>query len=548
MKEKKGLEQNRGKRLYGKRREILFYISLIILSMAAFLMIGADGYVLFDDSDSYLYLEKYMEGVMPVYPLFLRANRVLFGENMYLYAVIVEQAFYAVFCLIIFINSVRRQFRLGILESYVIFLLSLLPFTTDMPAAMTTQEILTEGLAYASFYLFMTVLLKAVWKKSFYCVAILFLVTLFLTAIRSQLQILFGVCGIAFFYVMFEYRGRFFRRVNGKRSNDEKAGSKVGNGATGVILGIVGCLFISLAGIWCTGRISAAYQQILSQYIQRQNLIAAEQELQADGQEVNFNSDNMGNIVDADPVGEAGVDKQKTAVAGQYTTLIFSRGMYEADYEDYQLFADEELRELYLFLYAAVEDSGCRYAYARPGLWMWRDIAGGIGSAGIECFYAQNDYYADRPEIMLSDEYGLIRNANQKKIGIELIKAHWTRFLYHTLMMLPQAFICTVFFQIEKIYLLCHLVTLFLYVSAVALMIWAYADKKVERPYAEFMAAVLGTNVVMVLIISLVFFGQQRYLVYNFGIFYIVYFLLVIQVWKIYGKNWLKKWMDRKKS
>lgn len=79
-------------------------------------------------------------------------------------------------------------------------------------------------------------------------------------------------------------------------------------------------------------------------------------------------------------------------------------------------------------------------------------------------------------------------------------------------------------------------------------MIWAYADKKVERAYGEAMSAVLGTNLVMVFVISLVFFGQQRYLVYNFGIFYAVYFLLLMQIWKLYGKNWLVKWMNRRKS
>jgi uncharacterized membrane protein len=73
---------------------------------------------------------------------------------------------------------------------------------------------------------------------------------------------------------------------------------------------------------------------------------------------------------------------------------------------------------------------------------------------------------------------------------------------------------------------LCHLVTLFLYVTAIALMIWGYRDKSVDNGCADFMAAVLATNVVMVVIISVVFFGQQRYLVYNFGIFYVAYGLL----------------------
>ena len=65
-------------------------------------------------------------------------------------------------------------------------------------------------------------------------------------------------------------------------------------------------------------------------------------------------------------------------------------------------------------------------------------------------------------------------------------------------------------------------------------MIWAYKDKKADNAYGEFMCSVLGTNLVLVLVISLVFFGQQRYLVYNFGIFYISYFLLAMQLWRLY--------------
>ena len=72
-------------------------------------------------------------------------------------------------------------------------------------------------------------------------------------------------------------------------------------------------------------------------------------------------------------------------------------------------------------------------------------------------------------------------------------------------------------------------------------MIWGYVDKKVSNKYAEFMALVIGSNIMMVLIISMVFFGQQRYLVYNFGIFYIAYYLLLREFWNIYIRNRLEK-------
>ncbi len=66
-----------------------------------------------------------------------------------------------------------------------------------------------------------------------------------------------------------------------------------------------------------------------------------------------------------------------------------------------------------------------------------------------------------------------------------------------------------------------------------------------ENTYGEFMCSVLGTNLILIGVISLVFFGQQRYLVYNFGIFYISYFLLLMQLWKLYGRNLAARLWER---
>lgn len=490
-----------------KQADGIFYISLLMLSLFAFLFLGADGYVMFDDSGSYIDCLKYVEGVMPVYPLFLWMNRAIFGELQYLHIVVIEQAVWAAICIIIFNAIIKKQFGLKYLEAYVVFALSLLPFAINLPEEMVTQEILTEGIAYATFYLFMGVLLKVVWTKHLQWVWGLVLITLLLAATRSQLQILFAVCGIIFFYVMVTRQGKVLH-------------SKIAV----FLIGIVGCVFISFAGVWMISRTSVLYQTMIRNIgiqIETEKMAATLEEREAE-----------------QDIGIEGEENQtaeipRAATVSQYVSLIFSRGMYEAEYEDSQLFADGELRDLYLFFYEVADENECLYTYAQPGLWMWKDIVGGIGSVGQKCFYALDGY---------------VNASDMMEIGMTLLKAHWTRFLYHTIMLLPQAFVSTIFFQIEKIYWLCHLITLFFYLTAIAFMIWAFRDKKIDRAYAEFMAAALGTNVVMVVVISIGFFGQQRYLVYNFGIFYVIYFLMLLQLWKTYGKNWLQKWKNRRKS
>lgn len=501
----------------GKWGKCLFFLSLMILSLLFFMIPGERGYVLFDDSSSYMNLYSNMEGVMPGYPLFLHGNKFLFGEERYLYAVVAEQAVLATACVIIFTAVIQKKFRLRYWESYVCYGMTLLPFTTNMPESVTTHEIVTEGVAYALFYLFMAALLQAVWKKSYRWLTAGCAMAFVLTMTRSQLQILFGACGVACIYVAV--------------LRPEKSAGKKGGRLLKFLAGVVCCMMISLTGIWSAGEAAAAFQDMKAEVRREEQREAQQMENTAVSQTEN---------------GQEEAAVKPVFTTSQYVTLIFSRGMYEADYEDYVLFEEEQVRNLYLILYSKADKAQCRYVYAEPGLWMWRDIVGGIGSVGKECFYHQNVYYNENyPELVYSSDYSSVRNANQLIIGLTLIRAHFGRFLYHTFMLLPQAFICTVFFQIERIYLLCHLVTLFLYLSAAALTIWAYIDKKVETAYGEFMCSVLGTNLVLVLVISLVFFGQQRYLVYNFGIFYISGFLLFMQLWRVYLYHWAVRLRER---
>ena len=506
-----------------RQTDVLFYVSLAMLALIAFLFIGSGEPVLFDDSGAYRRVERF-EGVMPVYQLFLLVNQFIFGDAKYLEVVIVEQALLAAVCIILFVREIKNRFQLHYWEGYLLFFLSVLTFTTEMPAAMITQTIITEGLAYSLFYLLMILFLRAVWRKSYGFLAGSFVMVFFLAMLRSQLQILFGVCGILFLYLTWNRCGTLLKRV------------------AGFLLGAAGCAVISVAGIWLTAVTADHYYTLINDNMKVNMFIMKVQNPEA-YQEFLMNGD--GGQRDDEEIKEAILTQRELAAAverpiqtSQYTSLIFSRGMYEADEADAQLFEDKMTCGLYRVLYDAVDREQERYAYAQKGLWMWRDIVGGIGSVGKTALSAGSSYYQENwPDVYAANDFNEVWNRSLQTIGIRLIRAHFDRFLYHTLMMLPQAFICTVFFQIKPIYLLCHLVTLFLYLSALALMVWGYADKKASNECAEFMALIIGSNVVMVLVISAVFFGQQRYLVYNFGIFYIAYYLLVRELWNCHIRD-----------
>ena len=96
------------------------------------------------------------------------------------------------------------------------------------------------------------------------------------------------------------------------------------------------------------------------------------------------------------------------------------------------------------------------------------------------------------------------------------------------------------FFQKEGIYLLCHLITLLIYISAILLVIWGYRRKDLEKQYPEFLLGCIVINVCFVLIQSIMFFAMQRYLVYCFGIFYVAYYLILKEAIR-------RLWSGRKK-
>ena len=545
------------------KKNMLFSLSILMLSMAVLLFLGADGYVLFDDSKTYIEMQS-GQGVMPLYPLFLFANRLMWGNERYLDFVIVEQAIVAAFCLLWFVLELRKRFSLKFWESYVVYLLALFPFTTDMPMAMTTQEIVTEGLAYALFYVFAVFLLSALWDKSLIHLLYSWLFVFILALLRSQLQMLFGVCAVALLYIVF-IKFKQKRRM-----------ALLGS----MLIALVICVCLMGIGVSGVVRMNSSIQIMmygetgLASLI-RDNAISVEMESVPDQTEIVEGEamayeiteteaempESVTETIKSDKVTssppnthpevvaylEKGYEDSVVAIS-QYDTLIFSKGMYEADYEDYLLFEDEQLREQFLLLYDIVDNLEYRYPYADSGLMGFRHISDAVGAIGIPCLSSLDRYFADYYNTTIV--YFIYQKTSQtaRAIGIKLLIHHFGRFIWHTIRLSLPAFVASVFFQKERFYLLCCLITLFLYVTAIGLTIWSYADKRADHRYGELMLGVLITDIVLIMALSLFFIGLQRYVVYAFGIFYVAYFLLLRQLWLIHGKRWVGKICTKKKA
>lgn len=504
--------------------KIVYYVFAALIFVTVFCLLGERGYLLWKDSPAYLAFDG-RTGIVPIYPLFLQINRMIFGEELFLYAVIVEQTILTVICILAFTEFIRKRFRLSYLASYPVLLFSVfMPFTTNYPLSISNHDIMTEALAYPIFYLYMICFLKFIFDKKYKDLVIMVLVSVILALIRTQLQLVGVFNAAAFFYVSW-MKGRKY---------------PLGRQIMQAVLYVFLSAMVLLVGeIMILGANSAGQRLIAAMNKEtevKEMVMAEEGEPEAETMDEPETETNSIEQVEVQPE-TASVKVAETSgsnMTEQYGHLIIDKAVYEIDEDDYLLFEEEELQKLCMKIYQEADEERQRYVYARNDLWMWQDIMNGIGSGTSIIGAAWNEYLAENPDTGLT--YSAIN-----QIAVVLLKEHLGRVIYHTLRMLPQGFICTVFFQKEGVYLLCHLITLVIYVSAIVLAVWGYRRKDLNNQYPEFLLGCIVINICFVLIQSIMYFAMQRYLVYCFGIFYVAYYLTLKEVFNRF-------WHGRKKG
>lgn len=446
------------------------------------------------ESDSLAYLEaRGREGVLPGYPIFLAFFKNILGEQYFLNGVVVAQSILAIICTFIFVMVLQKQFALKGGECILLYVATMLPFSIYLPESGITHQIMTEGLAYAIFYLYFITIMKGVWTlKLRWYFAGLFM-ALVLGLIRSQMLFLQATCFLLLFWIIFrKYKKNFWKKLL--------------------------CLFgIVILGI-CVAFLSykAIYAVVAYDNQRTADRIMAEMEAAVENEDVKKQNE----LEEAEYTILTADDEMMTS---QFDSLIISRGFFEADAEDVELFDDEIVRDIFIRTYELANEGKHLYNYAKPGLYMWRSLV-----------YDRMGMLVDQAIDECDTKYPGIREKSKldisREMGIKLLLTHFDRYLYHTMRLMIPSFIASVFFQIESIYLLCHCVTLLIYLFAILGAIWVAKVRK-NRSVAEFSLAIVIMLIVMVVIINFVFIGLQRYVVYGMGIFYCAMYLQVKEIY-----------------
>ena len=486
--------------------------SLFLLgaSLLYFCFAGQTGYIAMDDTSSFI-LPNISEGVMPGYSFLLNLLHVIFGEQ-YLQIASYLQGILASVCVTIFVRYLVRQFALKTWEGYILWLAALLPYSIEMPRYVITHVIYTEAITYSLYYIYFIMLLNLVYRLRKQDLLIVFGMSVFMALIRSQLLLLLVVWGVFSFYY-------FIKKENKKWKAIIKASL---NMIVGVVFGVI--LVYSISGL---------YARTIGQSFTR---FYANQEAQTGAVDVLTPELEAGIQMAAGETEAASTEKAVSALengTSQFGSALIVRGFFEAEETDVKYYKSDEMKEIFARLYARCSQKGYLYTEVGHDLRMWEEM--GRDYIFREAGDVLREYYLETGmELPQAERAAWFRDA-KIKLAVTEICVHPIRFLYHCIRLMIPGFISCIFFNIFSIYLACHLIALFLYGSAFGMA--CYAIKKLPCvKEGEMMITSILCCIIFVAVTNVVFYGMQRYFLYQMGVFYCAYYILfrnyAIRIWE----------------
>ena len=178
-----------------------YAVGIMIMMGVVFYFVPGQWICFEDDSWTYLGLKGLEGGLYLLYPLFLGFFRRILGEHYFLNGVVVVQSVLAIICTLLFVNTLRKRFKLQGWECILLYAACMLPFSIYLPEAGITHYILTEGVTYSLFYIYFLFLLNFVLDRRYKWAIGLLIMSLCLMFTRSQLIILLLTTFAAFIYV-----------------------------------------------------------------------------------------------------------------------------------------------------------------------------------------------------------------------------------------------------------------------------------------------------------------------------------------------------------
>ena len=177
-----------------KKIEYAIYLGiLLIIGVVFFFFVGERGYILERDSGAFLDAGEKIPYQYIIYPKFLEICQNIFGKEYYLEWICNIQAIFALIVSLITTEYLRKSYKFNYVCGILIFFCTFGPYAYSLPQYVSSHSIMTEGLAFPLFYLWMLCALQIYLKKKNRWFLPLFSVTLIMAYTRTQLMLFFIV-------------------------------------------------------------------------------------------------------------------------------------------------------------------------------------------------------------------------------------------------------------------------------------------------------------------------------------------------------------------
>ena len=291
-----------------------------IIALLSFLYIllgeGTIGHVMGGDSETYYIQFRHHIGVAPLYPLFIHVLELLVGEALYLDIAAFIQIIFLVCAVVYLVYTISSRMELKIWEIIAVWLAAMLPFPLLLPEDPIGHTIMTESVTYPLTYFVIALLVKALFDRERRYFVKALILIIVASLVRSQMMFLFAVLGGVCFYVLLQ------------KMMEKKITGKAFIGQLSVWFVVVLLAMKSVSGM------TTVYEKVF------------------------FDAPN---------------------VAYSDQTLV-QHMLYLADEEDAELFADEEIKEIFRRCYMEMEALESNHKHQPDGLMAWREIVRDCGT------------------------------------------------------------------------------------------------------------------------------------------------------------------------
>lgn len=445
------------------------HLCIIILGLVTFLFIGFGegiiGHVLGGDSEAYYINFKHHIGVAPLYPLFIQIIRILVGSKACLDVVAWIQIFFLVFSILYFIYVLQQEMGLKVIETIAVWCAAMIPFVILLPEDPIGHTIMTESVTYPLTYLIMALLIKGVWQKKerYFVYSLLLMVAAGL--VRSQMLFLFPIVGIAYFYMEVK---EWWDRKEAWIFN-VKFWKRI----------VVACIVILIA-MKSVSWITVVHEKVFF-----------------DAPTVDYSDQ----------------------------TLV-QHMLYLADETDEELFADEDIKEIFRRCYVGMMEQKTNYIHQQEGLTAWQKIVGDCGANSYMLTDVIVEYYGENMPSDTIEREVLIADISHE-LAYPLLKVHWRDKIAEALDLIPSGFVSTVLFHKLEFYGIIHIFTLLFYMFGIVLSILAWRIFAENKKAVELLLLCLLTSAINVIACNVIHFGLQRYLAYTLGLNWVGMLLMI---------------------